>query len=65
MEITSILKLAWPIVLIQIGFQIFALWDLYKRKKTRNLSPVIWILIILLGELLGPIAYFSLGQSEK
>ena len=65
MDALSLLKLAWPLFLIQLGFQIYALLDLFKIKKTRNLTVPIWAIIIVLTELLGPIAYYIFGRSEE
>lgn len=64
-QIIDILKLAWPLILLQIFFQIYALVDLIRKKKTRNLSPAIWAIIIIIGEILGPILYLLLGRSEE
>ena len=61
----SILKLLWPVLVIQIGLQIYAVVDVLKNKKTKNLSVPIWIVIIVIGEILGPIVYFLVGKSEE
>lgn len=34
----DILKLLWPVLLIQIGLQIYAVIDVLKNKKTKDLS---------------------------
>lgn len=65
MDISTLLKMIWPILVLQIGFQIYALYHLYHHRKTRNLTPLVWALIIIFGELLGPIFYFLLGSSEE
>lgn len=61
---TEILKIVWPMIVLQLLLQVFALVDVVKRKKTRNLSVPIWIIIILLGEILGPVIYFLAGKAE-
>lgn len=60
----DILRLAWPIILIQFAIQIYAIYDIVKRKGTKNLSTAIWIVIILFGELIGSILYLLLGRKE-
>lgn len=65
MDIIELLKLIWPLILIQLGLQVYAIYDLLKRKKSRNLSLTIWVVIIVLGEIIGPAAYFLLGRSEE
>jgi len=64
-DISQVIKIAWPIFVLQVGLQVYALIDLVSRKKTKNLSPLLWALIIILGEILGPILYLMLGRSEE
>jgi hypothetical protein len=64
MNATEIIKLIWPIIAIQLGLQIYTIIDVAKRKKTTNLSPAIWIIIIVLGEIVGPILYLLFGRNE-
>lgn len=65
MDIVTLLKLIWPLIVVQLGLQIYAIYDLVKRKKTRNLTPLIWGIIIIVGEIAGPAIYFLLGRSEE
>lgn len=55
-----------PVILIQLVLQIAALVNLYKRDKSqiRWNNKAVWILIIVLGEIIGPIVYFVLGRIE-
>lgn len=64
MDALQILSIAWPLVLIQVGLQIYALIDLFKKKKTKNLSVLVWAIIIILGEILGAAAYLLFGRAE-
>lgn len=64
-QLINILKIAWPLIVIQLGLQIYAIVDVIRRKKTKNLSPLIWIIIILFGEILGPILYLLFGRTEE
>ena len=67
MDIQQIIQFIWPLILIQLLFQIYALVDLIitKKRKTKNLTPIIWIIIIVLGEIIGSALYFIVGRSEK
>ena len=60
----NIIKLIWPIIAIQLALQIYALIDLLRHKKTKNLSPIIWGLIIVFGEIVGAAAYLIIGRSD-
>ena len=52
-----------PILLLQLILMIVALVDLSRRERTRG-PKWMWALIIILGELLGPILYLVLGREE-
>jgi len=58
------LPLIIPLVLIQLVLMVTALLDLYKREKTRG-PKWMWALIIIFGELIGPIVYFTVGRLEE
>jgi hypothetical protein len=63
-EFLKYLPLIIPLLLIQIGLAIFALIDLSRREKTRG-PKWMWALIIIFGEMFGPIIYFLVGRSEE
>jgi len=52
-----------PILILQIGLQIFALVDLFRRtpEEIRG-SKVLWAIVILAFQMLGPIVYFVFGR---
>ncbi len=60
----QILPFIIPLVLIQLILMIVALIDLSKREKVRWLPKWAWAIIIIIGELLGPILYFILGRED-
>lgn len=62
-ELMKFLPLIIPIVLLQLGLQIWALVDLAKRDNV-NGPKWVWALIIVLGEFLGAIIYFIVGKKE-
>ena len=65
-QITDWLLLLVPLVVIQLTLQIAAIVNLLKRdnNQIRWNNKLIWILIIVLGELIGPILYFIIGRIE-
>jgi len=64
-QVSSIIRLVWPLIALQIGLQIYCIIDILRRKKTKNLSIPIWIIIVLLGEIFGSILYLIIGRSEE
>lgn len=57
------LLLIVPIVALQLVLMITALVDLAKRERTKG-PKWMWALIIIFGELVGPIVYFIIGREE-
>ena len=57
--LTDLLKVIWPLLVLQFIMQIIALIDLIKREKVRFDNKWIWVIIIVLGNILGPIFYFA------
>ena len=52
-----------PLILLQLALMVFALVDLARRERTRG-PKWMWAIIIVLGELLGPVVYLLLGREE-
>jgi predicted ABC-type exoprotein transport system permease subunit len=52
-----------PILIIQLGLMIYALVDLLKREKTKG-PKWMWVLIIVLVNLIGPVLYLLIGREE-
>lgn len=53
-----------PIILIQLALIIAAFWDLVHREKTRG-SKWLWVFVILLINMIGPIIYFLVGREDE
>lgn len=64
-SIFEILKFVWPIIVIQLGLQIYTLVDIARKKRTKSLTIPIWVIIIIIGEILGPVLYLLFGSSEE
>jgi ABC-2 type transport system ATP-binding protein len=63
---TEILLLLVPLLLIQLVLIIAALWDLSRPgRRVRGGSRVLWVLVILLANTIGPILYFVVGREES
>lgn len=53
-----------PIIIIQIALQIFAIVKIAKQKTFKYFSKAIWIIIVLLGSLIGTIIYLLIERDE-
>lgn len=63
MDSDMLLMLA-PVLVLQIGLQIYALVDLYKHRGGKPPLGWWWAAVIVVLNLLGPIAYFVAGRKE-
>lgn len=61
--IQKYLPLIIPIVLLELGLLIAALVDVIRREKTKG-PKWVWIIVVVVFNLLGPIAYFIFGRDE-
>lgn len=57
------LPLLIPVFILELGLMIAALIDLIKREKTKG-PKWVWVLVIVLVNLFGPIVYFLVGREE-
>ncbi len=61
----QIIALLVPIVAIQVGLMIAALVDLERsERRVRGGSKIVWALVIILVNIIGPILYFVAGREE-
>jgi hypothetical protein len=61
----QIVALFVPIVLIQLGLMVAALIDLEKdERRVRGGSKLVWALVIVFVNVLGPIIYLVAGREE-
>jgi hypothetical protein len=61
----QIIALVAPIVVIQLGLMIAALIDLERdERRVRGGSKLVWALVIVFINVVGPILYFVAGREE-
>lgn len=55
-----------PLLLLEIGLVAYALIDLSRRQpeQVRGGNKAIWILVVVLISLFGPLAYFLYGRRD-
>jgi hypothetical protein len=61
----QILALLAPIIVIQLGLMLAALLDLEKdERRVRGGNKLVWVLVIVFVNVIGPIVYFLAGREE-
>ena len=63
-SIAEILPFLIPLILLEFGLLIWALVDVIKREHVTGGNKVVWILVIVLANIIGPIIYFIFGRKE-
>ena len=62
---STLLLLIVPIVVIQLGLLIWGLYDLTRPdRRVKGDSKVVWALVIIFINIIGPIVYFLFGREE-
>jgi len=65
MNDAQLVLLLLPILVIQLGLMLFALWDITRpERRVRGDSKLMWGLIVVLVGMLGPIIYLAVGREE-
>lgn len=63
-QLLDLAPLLIPVIIIQLGLIVAALADLIKRSKTRG-PKWLWVVIILIFGIIGPIIYFVIGREDE
>lgn len=65
MTLEEILPLIIPLVVLQVALMAIGLWDLTRPdRRVRGDNKLVWGLVIVFGQLLGPLVYFFFGREE-
>jgi phospholipase D-like protein len=63
---TQILLLLTPVLLVQLGLLVVALRDLLRpERRVRGDNKLVWVVIIVLVNIIGPILYFAVGREDE
>ena len=63
--IKEMLPFLIPVLLVEIALIVIALLDLVKREHVRGGNKVVWVLLILFVQIIGPVVYLIAGRQEK
>ncbi len=65
MDLVALLPVIVPLLLLQLVLIVLALRDLTRpERRVRGGSKLLWGIVIVLGELLGPLIYFFVGREN-
>ncbi|MCL2197541.1 MAG: PLD nuclease N-terminal domain-containing protein [Defluviitaleaceae bacterium] len=61
----TLLLILAPIVIIQLGLMIAALVHIFRHDNYKTGSRLIWVIVVLCLNLIGPILYFVIGKEDE
>jgi hypothetical protein len=64
-SLTQMLPYLAPIIIIELILLVVALTDLIKRKHVTGGNKIIWVLVTVCFQIIGPIIYLLLGRKEE
>ena len=64
-NISQYLPFIIPLGIIQLGLMTAALIHIFKHKKYRMGNRVLWVLISVFVNTIGPVLYFCLGRASE
>ncbi len=65
MDAPTIALVLVPILIIQVGLMLFALYDLFQEDRRVKGDKIIWALVIAFVNIIGPLIYFFAGRDES
>jgi hypothetical protein len=63
--ITGMLPFLIPLFVIQLALMVIALVDLFKRETMKTNTRLVWVFVIILINVIGPIVYLLAGRKDK
>jgi len=65
LDLGTLLPILIPIIAIQLGLVVAGLYDLTRpTRRVKGDSKILWGLIIVFINLIGPVLYFLVGREE-
>jgi hypothetical protein len=54
-----------PLLLLELILLVVALLDIIRREKVTGNNKIVWILVVVLFQVIGPVVYFIFGRKES
>lgn len=65
MTLQELLPILIPLIVLQLSLMAFALFDLTRaERRVKGGKKLPWGLVIVFGQLLGPLIYFLVGRED-
>ncbi|MCL1873649.1 MAG: PLD nuclease N-terminal domain-containing protein [Clostridiales bacterium] len=64
-NLTEYLPVLIPIAIIQLGLMLAALVHAIRHPQSKTGTMAVWIVVIVLLNIIGPVLYFLIGRGEQ
>lgn len=64
-KVIEYLPFLLPIVLVELALMVTALVHVFRHKKYRFGNRILWIVVVVAIQIIGPIIYFTVGRGEE
>ncbi|HSM38109.1 MAG TPA: PLDc N-terminal domain-containing protein [Candidatus Limnocylindrales bacterium] len=66
MTLSEILPFLIPLIILQLVLMSVGLYDLTRpERRVRGGNKLVWGIVIVVGEMIGPLVYFLFGREES
>ena len=62
--LVAMLPFLIPLMVIELALMVIALVDLFKRENMKSNTRLVWVFVIILISIFGPIAYLLFGRKD-
>ncbi|HOB90868.1 MAG: PLD nuclease N-terminal domain-containing protein [Bacillota bacterium] len=62
--VLDMLKVVWPVVVLNYALVIWALVDLVRRERVKYMPKLLWGAIVIFIQIIGPVSYLAFGRGE-
>ncbi len=64
-ELIEYLPFLLPLMIVELVLMLTALIHVLKHKKYRFGNQIIWVIVVVVLQIIGPILYFTIGRGEE
>ena len=64
-NINQLIPLLIPLAVIEVGLLVAALIHIFTHKTYKMGNRVLWVIVSILFNIIGPVLYFILGRSDE
>lgn len=64
-QIQEFLPIIIPITILEVGLMLYALIHILKHNQYKVGNRILWIILVVLFQIIGPILYLTIGKEDE